>query len=218
MRNLNDSFAEQYFDRFHRGHASLTSNGFSGIMYRGSGPFRWLISVCCFVVLSAAQAKGQERREPVQIEEAGSFRATGVDEVFDLTGSVRLKHGETVLTSDRVNYDRVNGIVRLFGNVRMIRGTTTLTADAAVYYEQDQRAIGAGRVRLDDALDGVVLTGNRMVFTQDPHRAVATGKPNMTWQQNESRINIEGFRLEYYFTETSSLLKALAKESVIVVD
>lgn len=218
MRNLNDSFAEQDFDRFHGGHATLTSNGISGIMYRGSGSVRWLISVCCFVMLSAAQAKGQERREPVQIEEAGSFRATGVDEVFDLAESVRLKHGETVLTSDRVNYDRVNGIVRLFGNVRMIRGTTTLTADAAVYYEQDQRAIGAGRVRLDDALDGVVLTGTRMVFTQDPHRAVATGNPNMTWRQNESRINIEGFRLEYYFTETSSLLKALARESVIVVD
>ncbi len=218
MRNLNDSFAEQYFDRLHGGHASLTCNGISGIMYRGSGSVSWLISVCCFVVLSAAQAKGQERREPVQIEEAGSFRATGVDEVFDLAESVRLKHGKTVLTSDRVNYDRLNGIVRLFGNVRMIRGTTTLTADAAVYYEQDQRAIGAGRVRLDDALDGVVLTGNRMVFTQDPHRAVATGNPNMTWRQNESRINIEGFRLEYYFTETSSLLKALAKESVIVVD
>ena len=218
MRNLNDSFVEQYFDRLHGGHASLTSNGISGIMYRGSGSVKWLISVCCFVVLSAAQAKGQERREPVQIEEAGSFRATGVDEVFDLAESVRLKHGNTVLTSDRVNYDRLNGIVRLFGNVRMIRGTTTLTADAAVYYEQDERAIGAGRVRLDDALDGVVLTGDRMVFTQEPHLAVATGKPNMTWRQNESRINIEGFRLEYYFTETSSLLKALAKESVIVVD
>ncbi|MCY3556177.1 MAG: hypothetical protein OXH56_12755 [Gemmatimonadetes bacterium] len=154
----------------------------------------------------------------MQIEEAGSFRATGVDEVFDLAESVRLKHGDTVLTSDRVNYDRLKGIVHLYGNVRMIRGTTTLTADAAVYYEQDQRAIGAGQVRLDDALDGVVLTGSRMVFTQDPHRAVATGKPNMTWRQNESRINIEGFRLEYYFTETNSLLKALAEESVIVVD
>jgi len=177
-----------------------------------------VISVCCFIVLSAAQAKGQEPREPVQIEEAGSFRATGVDEVFDLAESVRLKHGNTVLTSDRVNYDRLKGIVHLYGNVRMIRGTTTLTADAAVYYEQDQRAIGAGQVRLDDALDGVVLTGNRMVFTQDPHRAVATGKPNMTWGQNESKINIEGFRLEYFFTETNSLLKALAVESVIVVD
>ncbi len=174
--------------------------------------------MCCFTVLFAAQAKGQERREPVQIEEAGSFRATGGDEVFDLAESVRLKHGNTILTSDRVNYDRLNGIVRLYGNVRMIRGTTTLTADAAVYYEQDQRAIGGGRVRLDDTLDGVVLTGNRMVFTQDPHRAVASGKPNMTWGQNESRINIEGLRLEYYFTESSSLLKALAIESVIVVD
>lgn len=98
--------------------------------------------MCCFTVLFAAQAKGQERREPVQIEEAGSFEATGGDEVFDLAESVRLKHGNTILTSDRVNYDRLNGIVRLYGNVRMIRGTTTLTADAAVYYEQDQRAIG----------------------------------------------------------------------------
>lgn len=154
----------------------------------------------------------------MQIEKAGSFEATGGDEIFDLAESVRLKHGNTVLTSDRVNYDRLNGIVRLFGNVRMVRGTTTLTADAAVYYERDQQAIGAGRVRLEDALDGVVLTGDRMVFTQDPHLAVATGKPNMTWRQNESRINIEGFRLEYYFTETNSLMKALAKESVIVVD
>lgn len=196
----------------------MTTYRNSGILHRGTGSVRWLISVCCFIVLSAAQAMGQERREPVQIEEAGSFRATGGDEVFDLAESVRLKHGNTVLTSDRVNYDRLKGIVYLFGNVRMIRGTTTLTADAAVYYEEDQRAIGAGQVRLDDALDGVALTGNRMVFTQDPHRAVATGKPNMTWGQNESRINIEGFRLEYYFTETNSLLKALAKESVIVVD
>lgn len=196
----------------------MTSNGNFGILYRGTRSVRWLVSVCCFIVLSAAQATGQERREPVQIEEAGSFKATGGDEVFDLAESVRLKHGNTVLTSDRVIYDRLNGFVRLFGNVRMIRGTTTLTADYAEYYEEDQRAIGAGRVRLDDALDGVVLTGDRMVFTQDPHRAVATGKPNMTWGQNESRVNIEGFRLEYYFTETSSLLKALAKESVIVVD
>lgn len=218
MNNRNDPFAAQHFDRRHGGHASLTFNGNSGILYRGTGSVRWLITVCCFIVLSATQASGQERREPVQIEEAGSFRATGVDEVFDLAESVRLKHGDTVLTSDRVNYDRLKGIVHLFGNVRMIRGTTTLTADAAVYYEQDQRAIGAGQVRLDDTLDGVVLTGSRMVFTQDPHRAVATGKPNMTWRQNESRINIEGFRLEYYFTETNSLLKALAEESVIVVD
>lgn len=218
MHNRNDPFAEQYFDRRHGGHASLTSNGNFGILYHGTGSVRWVISVCCFIVLSAAQAKGQERREPVQIEEAGSFRATGVDEVFDLAESVRLKHGNTVLTSDRVNYDRLKGIVHLYGNVRMIRGTTTLTADAAVYYEQDQRAIGAGQVRLDDALDGVVLTGSRMVFTQEPHRAVATGKPNMTWGQDESKINIEGFRLEYFFTETNSLLKALAVESVIVVD
>ena len=196
----------------------MTSNGNSGILYRGTGSVRWLISVCCFIVLSAAQAKGQERREPVQIEEAGKFRATGGDEVFDLADSVRLKHGNTVLTSDRVIYDRLNGFVRLFGNVRMLRGTTTLTADYAEYYEEDQRAIGAGHVRLDDALDGVVMTGDRMVFTQDPHLAVATGKPNMTWGQNESRVNIEGFRLEYYFTETSSLLKALAMESVIVED
>lgn len=196
----------------------MTFNGNSGILYPGTGSARWLVSVCCFIVLSAAQAMGQERREPVQIEEAGSFQSIGGDEVFELTGSVRLKHGNTVLKSDLVNYDRLNGIVRLFGNVRMIRGTTTLTADAAVYYEEDERAIGAGRVRLDDALDGVVLTGARMVFTQEPHLAVATGKPNMTWRQNESRINIEGFRLEYYFTETNTLLKALAKESVIVVD
>lgn len=196
----------------------MTSNCNSGILYGGTGSVRWLIWVCCFTVLFAAQVKAQERREPVQIEEAGRFRASGGDEVFDLSESVRLKHGNTVLTSDRVIYDRLKGFVRLFGNVRMIRGTTTLTADYAEYYEEDQRAIGAGRVRLDDALDGVVLTGDRMVFTQDPHLAVATGKPNMTWGQNESRVNIEGFRLEYYFTETSSLLKALAKESVIVVD
>ncbi len=154
----------------------------------------------------------------MQIEEAGSFKATGGNEVFDLSESVRLKHGNTVLTSDRVIYERLNGFLRLFGNVRMVRGTTTLTADYAEYYEEDQRAIGTGRVRLDDALDGVVLTGDRMVFTQAPHLAVATGKPNMTWRQNESRMNIEGFRLEYYFTETSSLLKALARESVIVED
>ena len=218
MRNRNDPYAEQYFDRSHGGHASLTSNVKSGILYRGTGSARWLISVCCFIVLSAAQAKGQERREPVQIEEAGRFRATGGDEVFYLSESVRLKHGSTVLTSDRVIYDRLNGFVRLFGNVRMIRGTTTLTADYAEYYEEDQRAIGAGRVRLEDALDGVLMTGDRMVFTQDPHLAVATGKPNMSWGQNESRVNIEGFRLEYYFTETTSLLKALAKESVIVED
>lgn len=218
MHNRNDPYAAQCFDRLHGRDASLTCNGNSGILYRGTGSIWRLISVCCLIVLFAPQAMAQERREPVQIEEAGKFRATGGDEVFDLTESVRLKHGSTVLMSDRVNYDRLKGIMLLFGNVRMIRGTTTLTADAAVYYEQDQRAIGAGWVRLDDAQGGVVMTGDRMVFTQHPHLAVATGKPNMTWQQNESRINIEGFRLEYYFTETNSLLKAMAKESVIVVD
>lgn len=154
----------------------------------------------------------------MQIKEAGALRATDVDELFDLSGGVRLLHGTTELTSENVRYDRLNGIVHLVGNVRMVRETSTLTADAAVYYEQDQRAIGAGRVKLDDELDGVVLTGSRMVFTQDPHRAVATGVPVMTWRQDESRINIEGLRLEYYFTETNTLLKAVATDDVVVVD
>ena len=196
----------------------MTSNANSGILYRGTGTVRWLVSVCCFAVFSAPQASGQEPREPVQIKEAGALRATDVDELFDLSGGVRLLHGSTELTSENVRYDRLNGVVHLVGNVRMVRETSTLTADAAVYYEQDQRAIGAGRVKLDDELDGVVLTGSRMVFTQDPHRAVATGVPVMTWRQDESRINIEGLRLEYYFTETNTLLKAVATEDVVVVD
>lgn len=154
----------------------------------------------------------------MQIKEAGALRATDVDELFDLSGGVRLLHGSTELTSENVRYDRLNGVVHLVGNVRMVRETSTLTADAAVYYEQDQRAIAAGRVKLVDELDGVVLTGGRMVFTQDPHRAVATGVPLMTWRQDESRINIEGLRLEYYFTETNTLLKAVATEDVVVVD
>ncbi len=177
-----------------------------------------LISVCCLAVLSASPAAGQERREPVQIEEAGVLRATGIDEIFDLSESVRLSHGNTVLTSDRVLYDRLNGIVHLTGSVRMIRDTSTLTADAATYYESDQRAIAKGRVRLDDDLDDVVLKGDRMVFTQEPHRVLATGGPDMVWQQGESRITIESRQLAYYFTESNNLLKALATDSVVVVD
>ena len=187
-------------------------------MYRRNTYVMSLISVCFLVAVSVPQAIAQERREPVQIEEADSLRATGLDEIFDLLGSVRLLHGSTVLTSDRVRYDRLNGIVHLAGNVRMIRETSTLTGDAAVYYENDLTAVATGRVRLEDALDGVALTGIRMVFTQEPHRAVATGEPDMTWQQDESRINIEGRRLEYYFTESNTLLKAVAQESVVVVD
>jgi len=187
-------------------------------LHHGNAYVTVLISACCLAALSVPPATGQERREPVQIEEAGDLRVTGVDEVFDLTGFVRLLHGSTVLTSDRVRYDRLNGIVHLTGDVRIVRETSTLHADAATYYETDERAIATGRVRLDDGLDGVVLKGDRMVFTQDPHRAVATGEPDMAWQQNESRIHIEGRRLEYYFTESNTLLKALAMDSVVVVD
>ena len=201
-----------------QGGLSLTSSRYSGILYRGNAHAKLLISVCCLVVLSVPRAMGQERREPVQIEEADSLRATGLDEIFDLLGSVRLLHGSTVLTSDRVRYDRLSGIAHLAGNVRMMRETSTLRADAAVYYENDRTAVATGRVRLEDELDGVVLTGIRMVFTQEPHRAVATGEPDMTWQQDESRINIESRRLEYYFTESNTLLKAVATESVVVVD
>ena len=218
MRSRDDPVDADRFHSRHAGETPLTSSRNSGIFHLVNKHAAWLVPVCCLAALSAPRAAGQERREPVQIEEAGVLRATGVDEVFDLAGSVRLSHGSTVLTSDRVRYDRLNGIVHLAGNVRMMRETSTFSAEAAVYYEQDQRAIGAGRVKLDDELDGVVLTGHRMVFTQDPHRAVATGKPAMTWQQDGSRINIEGFRLEYYFTESNTLLKALAVDSVVVVD
>ena len=201
-----------------QGGPPLTRSRNSGILRRGNAYVRLLISVCGLAVLSVPWATGQERREPVQIEEAGELRATGIDEIFDLFDSVKLSHKRTVLTSDRVRYDRLNGIVHLAGNVRMVRDSSTLLADAAVYYEHDETAVATGRVRLDDGLDGVVLRGTRMVFTQDPHRTVATGEPDMAWQQDESRINIEGRRLEYYFTESNTLLKALAKDSVIVVD
>ncbi len=201
-----------------QGDPPLTPRRNSGILYRRNARIELLISICCLAAFFVLQAIGQERREPVQIEEAGGLRATGVDEIFDLYGFVRLSHRSTELTSDSVRYDRLNGIVHLVRNVRMIRGASTLHADAAIYYENDERAIATGRVRLDDELDGVVLKGDRMLFTQDPHRAVATGGPDMTWQQDESRISIEGRRLEYYFTESNTLLKALAMDSVIVVD
>ncbi len=177
-----------------------------------------MLSVCFFAVLSALPAIGQGRGEPVRIEEAGALKATGVDEIFDLSGFVRLLHGSTVLSSDRVHYDRLNGIVRLTGNVRMVREGSTLQADEATYYESDQKAVGIGRVRLSDATDDVVLTGDRMEYTQYPHFAVATGQPDMTWRQGERKITIEGRRLEYYFTESNTLFKVLAKDSVVVVD
>ena len=196
----------------------MTSRHDSGILYRRAGTVQLLLSVCCFAVLSALPLTGQERSDPVQIDEAGVLKATGIDEIFDLSGFVRLLHGSTVLTSDRVRYDRMNGIVRLIGNVRMVREGSTLQADEATYYERDQRAVGTGRVRLNDETDGVVLTGDRMEYSHDPHRAVATGQPDMTWQQENSKITIEGRRLEYYFTESNTLLKALAEDSVVVVD
>ncbi len=177
-----------------------------------------MLSACFIVLNHVLPAAGQEQGEPVRIEEAGLLKATGVDEVFDLSGFVRLLHGSTELTSDSVSYDRLNGVVHLSGNVRMNRDGSTLQADEATYYESDRRALGTGRVRLNDETDGVVLTGGRVEYTRDPHRAVATDQPEMTWQQSDGRITIEGLRLEYYFTETNTLLKALAKDSVVVVD
>ena len=199
---------------------TLTVKINSAILHFGNEGLKFLF-IFCLLILASAPAPAliaQEGGSPVQIEEAGVLEATGLDEVLDLSGSVRLLHGGTVLTSDRVNYNRLNRIVRLTGNVYMIREDSTLRADEVIYFESNQRAIGIGEVQLNDKKDGVLLTGDRMEYSKYPHRAVATGQPGMIWQQNDSEITIKGKRLEYYFSESNTLLKALAKDSVVVAD
>ena len=165
-----------------------------------------------------AQTQKTSETEPVIIEEANTLKATGVDETFDLSGHVRLRHGETLLTSDHVLYHRLNGVVTLDGQVRMMRDNSTLLADQATYYEKNQYALGIGTVRLDDHAEGTTLTGDRAEYYHKPRWAIVTGQPQMRREYDENEVVITGQRLEYYFSETDTLVQAIAQDSVTVVD
>ena len=165
-----------------------------------------------------AQIEQASETEPVVIEEADYLKATGVDETFDLVGHVRLRHGETVLTSDRVLYHRLDGVVTLDGQVRITRENSTLLADHATYYEKNQYAFGTGGVRLDDLSEGTTLTGEQAKYHHKPRWAIVTGRPRMKRQIGENEVVITGQRLEYYFAEADTLVQAIAQDSVTVTD
>jgi lipopolysaccharide export system protein LptA len=158
------------------------------------------------------------RKEPIVVEHADTWQATGVDERFDLEGNVRIRHGAATLTSDRVRYDRVHGELVLDGRVRMQRERTELTADHVVYYEQDRYAVGMGAVRLVDLEEGTTLTGTRAEYFHRPRRAVLTGSPRLDRKHKDDDVVITGRRLEYFFARPDSGARAVARDSVTVVD
>ena len=156
--------------------------------------------------------------DPIVVEHADTWRGAGVDEAFDLIGHVRITHGETTLTSDRVLYRRTQGELVLDGHVQVVRRHTTLNADHVVYFEQDRRAMAHGAVRIIDADEGTTLTGTRGVYYHRPRHAILTGSPKLKRTQGHDDVVITGRRLEYFFADSDSVKRAIVQDSVTVID
>ncbi|MBM3263189.1 MAG: hypothetical protein FJY97_07145 [candidate division Zixibacteria bacterium] len=152
------------------------------------------------------------------MEHADAWEASGVNEVFDLIGDARIRHGSAFLTSDRVRYDRLRGEIFLRGRVHMTRDKTTLAADSVVYRENDRRAIGMGVVHIEDPKEGTHLSGTKAEYFHRPRHAVLTGFPRLERRHQEDDIVITGNRMDYFFAGPDSAAKALVDGAVTVMD
>lgn len=206
-----------------RGQAHLTNRNNSIILRK---LICWSVGLCllCLGTIFPNFSEGHPqqvtpgKREPIIVERADSWEASGLDEAFTLVGNVQIRHGSTRLTSDHVRYNRVLGEVFLEGHVRMTRDSTTFTANQVMYYEKDRRAVGTGAVFLEDLKEGSVLTGSQAEYFQRPRRVVLTGAPRLVRQHDSDDLIITGKRLEYFFSGKDSSARALAYQGVTVVD
>lgn len=209
----NDVFLTEY--RFHIILLSRIYRIFERPGRRGVG-IMLLCGVGILYGLNPENTSGQT--DPIVVEHADTWRGAGVDETFDLIGHVRITHGETTLTSDRVLYRRTQGELVLDGHVQVVRRHTTLDADHVIYYEQDRHAVAHGAVRIIDADEGTTLTGSQGEYYHRPRHAILTGSPKLVRTQGHDDVVITGRRLEYFFAESDSVKRAIVQDSVTVND
>ncbi|MBI4553116.1 MAG: hypothetical protein HY710_12700 [Candidatus Latescibacteria bacterium] len=165
-----------------------------------------------------ASAAAPAPSPPIVVEHADTWRGTSVDEQFDLIGHVRITHGQTTLTCEQARYLRGRGEVILDGRVRMAHRDGTLTADHVMYFERDRRAVAHGAVTILDPKESTTITCGQAEYFSSPRRAVLTGAPQLVRAHDGEEVVITGRRLEYFFADADSAKRAVAQDSVTVID
>ena len=156
--------------------------------------------------------------DPIDVRHADTWRGTGVDDVSHLVGNVWIVHGETTLKSDYVQYRKKKGQLILDGKVEIERDQTTLFAEHVVYYKKDRHAEASGGVRIVDTEEGITLTGTDGDYFHRAHYAEITGSPRLTRYKEDEEVLITGQRLEYYFADSDTAIRAVVQDSVTVTD
>lgn len=165
-----------------------------------------------------AQAETPAPSSSIVVEHADTWRGTSVDEQFDLIGHVRITHGQTTLTCEQARYVRSQGEITLTGHVRVIHRDAMLSAEHVVYFGRDRRAIAQRAVEIIDPKEGTSIACAKAEYFLSPRRAVLTGAPRLVRAHKNNEIIITGRRLEYFFAEADSVKRAVAQDSVTVID
>lgn len=192
-------------------------------IHDGVRPLCRLVALMMLLVIQPGfqrpvQANAPVQPSPIVVEHADTWRGTSVDEQFDLIGHVRISHGQTTLTCDQAQYMRARGEVILDGHVGMTRRDATLNADHVVYYEQDRRVVAHGAVVIVDPKEGTTITCAQAEYFYKPRRAMLTGSPQLVRTHEREEVVITGRRLEYFFADADSAKRAVAQDSVTVID
>lgn len=140
--------------------------------------------------------------KPLDLIHADRFISSGEDEnnIINLVGNVHLGHGGTELWSDRAVWYKKTDLVVFIDSVRLVDSLRVLTCQNLTYYRKTGSATAVGDVVLIDKSEAVRLNANKVDYSRQGGKCIATGGPVFTlYPDNDStRTTIVGDSIIYY--------------------
>lgn len=92
------------------------------------------------------------------------LKKVGDETVLELTGNVRVVHGDVTVTSDRGTHFSSQRLTQLFGHVRAVQKTMVMTGEEGEYRQLEDLAIVRRNVRIVD--EGWVVTCDEVRYSR----------------------------------------------------
>lgn len=142
-----------------------------GITYHFIRVFAWTI-----LLLSTSVAASRDKLELIRADEISSFNRNGVT-YRRVSGDVKLKRGDAVLTCQVAEFQVERDEARLDGQVKIVTDNAVLSGNQARYYGSREYMELIGNARFID--DPYIVEAGKLAYYMEEKRVVASLAPSL---------------------------------------
>ncbi len=146
-----------------------------------------LASIAIVMATGAPETKAsppKKAKETVSIDgDKWKWSSAGDTSSYSITGNVVIKHGDTVITGDKADYDEKGKTAVVVGHLKIVDGQNVITGEKATTYLNDRKNVVEGNVKL----------------VGSPKPDAGTKNPDSVAAKLRDPVNIVCDKLEYLY-------------------